>query len=162
MLENYRHILVATDLTPNSVFAFQHAVMLARLSNAQLHLLHVLPEVDASIRSYVSTIMGPGNLDRFEMQHEEQARSLIKSRLEKFAREELAGKPEDLQRVRNVLVKHGHPAALILQLADQLEVDVIVMGTHGKGAMEYTFLGSIAKRVVRKSRIPVLLVPLLD
>ncbi|MBU0966033.1 MAG: universal stress protein [Proteobacteria bacterium] len=88
MLQNYRNILVATDLTPNSVFAFQHAVMMARLSNAQLQLLHVVPEVDASIRGYVSTIMGAGSLDRFEQQHEEKARSLIKIRLEKFAREE--------------------------------------------------------------------------
>ncbi|MBU0908678.1 MAG: universal stress protein [Proteobacteria bacterium] len=60
------------------------------------------------------------------------------------------------------MVKHGHPAAVILQVADQLHADVIVMGTHGKGALEYTFLGSVAKRVVRKSRVPVLLVPLLD
>ncbi|MBU0908677.1 MAG: universal stress protein [Proteobacteria bacterium] len=88
MLQNYRNILVATDLTPTSVFAFQHAVMMARLSNAQLQLLHVVPEVDASIRGYVSTIMGAGSLDRFEQQHEEKARSLIKIRLEKFAREE--------------------------------------------------------------------------
>jgi nucleotide-binding universal stress UspA family protein len=160
MLPNYRNILIATDLTPNAVNAFKHAVMMARRNNARLHLLHVVPEVDAAVRSYVSTIMGEGSLDGFEKKHEEEARAEIKKRLEDFAREELADHPEDLQRIANIEVLHGHPVAQILLEADRIDADVIIVGSHGKGAVEYTFLGSVSERVLRKSKRPVFVVPL--
>lgn len=162
MLPNYSNILVATDLTPNSVEAFKHAVMMARRNNAKLHLLHVVPDVDASVRTYVSTVMGQGSLDKFEKLHEDEAREEIRTRLEAFAKEELADHPEDLQRVESIRVVHGHPAAQILLVADRLDVDVLVMGSHGKGAIEYTFLGSVTERVLRKCRRPVFVIPLAD
>ncbi len=160
MLPNYRNILVATDLSHNAANAFRHAVMMARRNKAKLHLLHVVPEVDASMRSYISALMAKGSLDRFETEHEEAARKELRKELKKFAEEELTDHPEDLQRVASIEVLHGNPVAMILQRADQLDVDVIVMGTHGKGAVEYAFLGSTAEKVLRKTRRPVFVVPI--
>ena len=160
MLPNYENILVATDLTPNAVQAFKHAVMMARRNKANIHLLHVVPEVDPAMRSYIAAMMLKGSLEKFDSQHEEEARQLIRERLQKFASDELADHPEDLQRVKTTEVLHGDPVARILQTADRLEADVIVMGTHGKGQLEYTFLGSVAEKVLRKSRRPVFIVPL--
>jgi nucleotide-binding universal stress UspA family protein len=162
MLPNYSHILVATDLTPNAVEAFKHAVMMARRNNARLHLLYVVPDVDASVRTYISTIMGQGSLDKFEKRHEEEAREEIRTRLEAFARAELADHPEDLQRLESIRIVHGHPAVQILAVADDVDADVVVMGSHGKGALEHTFLGSVAEKVLRKCRRPVFIIPLAD
>jgi nucleotide-binding universal stress UspA family protein len=159
MLPKYQKILVATDLTPNSEHAFKHAVVLARCYDASVYLLHVVPEVDASVRSYVSTIMGQGGLDKFESRHEEEARKEIRRELETFAREELAGHREDLERIVGVNVLHGHPVARILQEADRIGADLIVLGAHGKGAVDYAFLGSVAEKLLRKSRKPVLVIP---
>ena len=78
MLPSYQNILIATDLTPNSEHAFKHAVLLARQSRAKIHLLHIIPEIDASFRSYVSSVMGEGKLEEFESQHVQQARAEIK------------------------------------------------------------------------------------
>jgi nucleotide-binding universal stress UspA family protein len=159
MLPKYQTILVATDLTPNSEHAFKHAVVLARCSDARIYLLHVVPEVDASVRSYVSTIMGQGSLDKFESRHEEEARKEIRQELENFTREELANHEKDLERIAGVDVLHGHPVAGILKEADRIGADLIVLGAHGKGAVDYTFLGSVAEKLLRKARIPVLVVP---
>ena len=160
MLPNYTDILVATDLTPNAVQAFKHAVMMARRNRANIHLLHVVPEVDPAMRSYISALMIKGSLEKFDTQHEAEAREEIRERLKKFAADELADHPEDLDRVVSVDVLHGDPVARILETADRLQIDVIVMGTHGKGAMEYTFLGSVAEKVLRKTRRPVFIIPL--
>jgi nucleotide-binding universal stress UspA family protein len=160
MLPNYKDILIATDLTPNSEHAFKHAVLLARHSKARIHLVHVVPEIDAGFRSYVSAIMGEGKLEKFEVAHEEGARAEIKRELEEFARQELADHPEDLERFAGAIVVHGNPVAQILETADQLDADLIVAGTHGKGALGYTFLGSVAEKLLRKSRRPVFVVPL--
>jgi len=160
MLPNYKNILIATDLTKNSEHAFKHAVLLARHSKARIHLLHVVPGIDAGFRSYVSSIMGEGKLEEFESRHEEGARTEIKRELEEFARKELADHPDDLERFAGAIVVHGSPVAQILQTADRLDADLIVAGTHGKGALEYTFLGSVAEKLLRKSRRPVFVVPL--
>ena len=160
MLPNYKNILITTDLTPNSEHAFKHAVLLARQSKAKIHLLHVVPEIDAGFRSYISSVMGEGNLETFESQHEQQALAEIKKELEAFAREELADHPEDYKNIAGIEVLHGHPVARILQAADRLGADVIVMGSHGKGALEHAFLGSVAEKVLSKCHRPVFVVPL--
>jgi len=162
MLPNYKSILYATDLTPNSEYAFKHAVMLARRSQAKIHLLHVVPEIDAGFRSYVSAVMGEGKLESFEEQHEEQARNGLKKRLEMFANEELADHPEDLKNIAGIEVVHGHAVSEILLAADRFDAEVIVMGTHGKGTRGHTFLGSVAEKVLHKSKKPVFVIPIPD
>ena len=54
---------------------------------------------------------------------------------------------------------HGSPAAEILQAAERHDVELIVLGSHGKGQLHYTFLGSVAEKVVRHADRPVLVVP---
>ncbi len=161
-MPNYKNILYATDMTPNSEYAFKHAVVIARESKAKIHLLHVVPEIDAGFRSYVSAVMGAGNLESFESQHEEQARLDMQKRLEDFAHKELEDHPEDLKNVAGIEVIHGHAATQILRAAGRHEADVIVMGTHGKGALEHTFLGSVAEQVLHKSKKPVFVIPIPD
>jgi nucleotide-binding universal stress UspA family protein len=162
MLPNYKNILYATDLTPNSEYAFKHAIMMTRRSQAKIHLLHVVPEIDAGFRSYVSAVMGDGKLESFEAQHEEEARNGLKKRLETFAQKELEDHPEDLKNIAGIEVVHGHAVSEILLAADRLNADVIVMGTHGKGTRGLTFLGSVAEKVLHKSRKPVFVIPIPD
>ncbi len=160
MLPNYRNILYATDLTANSQYAFKHAVLLARTTQAKIHLLHVIPEIDAGFRTYVSSIMGQGTLESFEAKHEEEARKELTTKLEKFIQDELADRPEDLKNIAGVDVVHGHPVAKILMTADKMDADVIVMGTHGQGAVTHAFLGSVAEKVLRKTKRPVFVIPI--
>jgi len=162
MLPHYKNILYATDLTPNSEFAFKHAMLLARKSSAKVYILHVVPEMDASFRSYVTSMMGDGKLESFESEHEQQARDLLFKRLDNFTREELADHPEDYNNIADIKVIHGHAVAEILKESDKLDADVIVMGTHGKGAISHAFLGSVAEKVLRKSKRPVFVIPIPD
>ena len=53
---------------------------------------------------------------------------------------------------------HGHPFVEILSDAKQHDIDLIVMGTHGRGAIKHMLLGSVAEKVVRKAPCPVLTV----
>ena len=162
MLPSIKSILLATDLSHNATEAFKHAVVLARPGSAKIHLLHVMPEVDISVRSYVSAVMGEGNLDKLEIDHENEARKLIGATLDKFTKEELSDHPEDLDRIGEITIEHGRPAMKILETARRLNVDLIVMASHGKGAIEQTFLGSVTEKVLRSSKRPVYVIPLPD
>lgn len=160
MIPQYKKILYATDLSVNSAHAFKHAVSLARHYQATVTLLHVLPEVDSATMNYVSTVMGAEKLAGLELDHKEEIKDEIRQRLHKFAKEELEDHPEDVKRIADIEVHYGNPVAHILQHADNLDVDLIVLGSHGKGAIKYAFLGSVAEKVLRKCHRPVLIVPL--
>lgn len=161
MLPRYKNILVTTDFSANSVLAFRHAVMLARHNDATIHMLHVIPEIDLSMRSYLSAAMGDEKgLDHFEKLNDSQARQKLKDDLDSFASEELTDHPEDLERFAGTVVVHGDTVSKILETAEGVDSDVIVMGTHGKGAIEHAFLGSVAEKVLHRSRRPVFVIPL--
>ncbi len=155
MIPVYKTILYATDLSPNAAQAFRHAVSLARHYDGKIHILHVLPEVDSAVVNYVSTVMGEGRLGAFEVEHKREVVEEIERRLARFAEQELPDHPEDRARVAGILVSHGDPAVQILEAAEDVDADLIVMGSHGKGRLRHVFLGTVAERVLRKSRRPV-------
>jgi nucleotide-binding universal stress UspA family protein len=160
MLPTYQNILVATDFTPNSDHAFKYAVLMAKQHGAKIHLLHVVPKVDTSMRNYFSIIKGQDWISDFEKQHAAEAYTEIKKELDSFAAKELADAPKDLDLFAGSEVVIGNPVTAILQTADRLEADVIVMGTHSKGVIEHAFLGSVAEKVLHKSTRPIFVVPL--
>lgn len=160
MIPEYKKILYATDLSVNSAYALKHAISLARRYNAKITLLHVLPEVDAATMNYVATVMGESKLAGLELEHKAEIQDEIRRRLHKFAKEELIDHPEDVERIAGIEVHYGNPVAHVLEHADRLGVDMIVLGSHGKGALKYAFLGSVAEKVLRKSHRPMLIVPL--
>ena len=84
----------------------------------------------------------------------------IRERIQKLCKKELADDPEAMEIFETIELVEGFPADLILSKADELDCDVIVMGTYGKGFLEHPYFGSMAKRVVRRSRKPIFVVPL--
>ena len=160
MLPLYKTILVTSDFTPNSDHAFKHAVMLARQNNAKIYLLHVIQRVDSSIRGYLASVVGESRLSEFERNNYNNAQKELQKELDEFAEKELKNYPQDLARFAGSRVVIGHPVQQILATAEELHADVIVMGTHGKGAIEHAFLGSVAEKVLRKTTRPVFTIPL--
>lgn len=58
-----------------------------------------------------------------------------------------------------IIIKQGIPSEIILQEAEKLNVRVIVMGSHGKGLFMDVLLGSVSNEIIKKSKIPVLIIP---
>ncbi len=162
MIPQYKTVLYATDLTPNAAHAFRHAVSLGRAYGARIHLLHVLPEMEPAILNYVSTVMGEDKLADLELAHKDEVRDEIRMKIHAFAKDELVDHPEDQQRIADIEIHHGNPVARILEAADSIDADLIVLGSHGKGRLQYAFLGSVAEKLLRKSKRPTLIVPLND
>ena len=84
----------------------------------------------------------------------------IKRRLRAFAETELKDNPEELKRVASVVVVEGDPAAEILDKADSLNCDVVIMGSHGKGLIRHAFLGSVSEKVLRLIQKPTFIIPI--
>ena len=84
----------------------------------------------------------------------------IKKQLKIFCEKELKNDSECADRVESIELCEGFPPEMILRKADEFNCDAIVMGTHGKGIIRNTFLGSTSKRVLRRTRKPVFIIPL--
>ena len=165
-----KKILYATDLSENARYAFAYAVSLADLYNAAITILHVLPEVpellDQSVIGYISA-------ERWEeiksQQLEEAKEALIGKRREHLAvKEALLQFSEDVKQQQQgagfttdeVIVVRGNPVEEIIKNAEERNCELIVMGTHGLGTLADAMLGSTARRVIRRSKMPVLVVRL--
>ncbi len=139
-----KKILYGTDLTERSEPAFRYAETLAKLADAELHVLHVVGELADRRRSYIPA-------EHFELLEKEVEIHAVKE-MEEFCRKNIKG----VRYTTEIAV--GIPFQQILQCARQIKADLIVIGTHSQMALEHVLVGSTAERVVRRSEIPVLTV----
>lgn len=112
-------------------------------NQAELHLLHVIPD----LQGYASFYVPHPNLGLWQ----EELRQGAISKLQELAEEKFPG-----MKIGSVEVSWGDPAEQINSYAHDQEMDIIVMSTHGRRGLEYALLGSVARKVVRGSKVPVL------
>ena len=84
----------------------------------------------------------------------------IRKRLDDFVQRELENNPARINRDSSIQVIEGEPVVEILKKADEIKADVLIMGTHSKGLVSQTFLGSVATDVLQHSRVPVFIIPI--
>lgn len=160
MIGEIQEILYATDLSPNSAYAFRYALQSAKKHNARLHVLHV---IERPLREFLP-LMFP-NLDQKKLKKMGDERrkaeiQRIRERIQEFAEKERSLGGEAAKRVASIEVVEGEPAVEILKKAEKLNCDVVIMGTHGKGAVGHAFLGSVAEKVLQRITRPVYIIPL--
>jgi len=161
MKPDYQTILYATDLSDNSAAALRHAMTVAERFDARVTILHVMPEMDASIVGYVATVIGEDRMAELELEHEKELQETIREKVAGFVKNELGGE-KDLRGIADIEVHHGNPVVEILKAADRTDADLLVIGSHGKGRLQYAFLGSVAEKLLNKSTRPILVVPLIE
>jgi len=142
----YQRILFCTDFSENADMAFTYALDAAvRRPGSMLYLLHVIPEPDAQFwKTYIYEVEG---VDTKAKQDIDQ----------KIAEVYLPRIPETVQ--FKVVMTIGRDYVQILEFAQQENVDLIVVGRHGRSALENVLFGNVAEKVVRKAPCPVLVVP---
>jgi nucleotide-binding universal stress UspA family protein len=155
MIPQIKKILYATDLSKNSSYAFLFATDMAKRYDAKIVILHVVQ----SFPAYTDAYTGIG----VHIEQKEQGEIIeeIKEYLQDFCRKaEAQVGPPCVSLVSKILVPRGHPPEKILNAADEEDCDAIVLGTHGKGFLAHTFLGSVSSAVVHRTRKPVFIIPL--
>jgi nucleotide-binding universal stress UspA family protein len=142
-----KRVLVATDFGPASESALRYGRALARGFGAELHVLHVTENVFASaMDGYGYAAIPPQVQQDLERAGHKQTEALLDD--------------EDRRELRGIAttVTSNSPADAIVGYARENGVDLIVMGTHGRGAIAHLFMGNVAERVVRMAPCPVLTV----
>jgi nucleotide-binding universal stress UspA family protein len=147
MTRSFTRILVPTDFSAPSNAALTLAKKVAAMSGASLHLLHVLEDPWSTPVYAAEVYVSPPVALREKWL--EGARTLLSTQLA----------PEEQASLRSSqVVMFGTPARTIVEHAKSSGVDLIVMGTHGRGGVDHLLMGSVAERVVRSAACPVLTV----
>ena len=160
MIPKITKILYATDLSPNSKYAMRYALNSAKNHDAQIIILHVLEQVQPTAQFLISAYLDTKRVDKILEQNVDHVKARIEKRMKLFCEKELKDEPNLMDRIGSIEISEGFPAEVILKKADALSCDIIVMGTHGKGFLGNTFLGSTTRKVLRRVRKPVYIIPL--
>jgi len=139
----YESILLPTDGSAGIERVIDHAVELARVHDATIHALYVIDAT--SFTGLPMETSWEGVRQVLESEGEtalDQVRRLV---------------PEDVPIETHTV--EGTPSTEIVRHTREKPVDTVVMGTHGRGGIDRLLLGSVAERVVRKSAVPVVTIP---
>ncbi len=143
---------------------------LADLYGTKITLLHVLPEVSELMDQHVIGYIDPDKWEEIKAEHFKEAKEAligkrkghlaIKDVLHQFSENVKETQAGEGFITDDIIVERGNPVEQILKHAEERNCDLIVMGTHGHGTLADVMLGSTARRVIRRSKIPVLVVRL--
>lgn len=160
MIPQIKKILYATDLSKNSVYAFRYATKIVEKYDAEMIILHVVEPIPSVAKHAMKIYVDESKWEEKIRYEQALAIERIKKRLEEFCKQEAEEAPQCLSQVSNILVRPGYPVEEILKAADEEDCSMIVLGTHGKGFLKQTFLGSVARAVLDRAKRPLFIVPL--
>lgn len=143
-MKTFRRILLSTDFSETAACATEMAIMMAKTFNATLDVLHVM-ESEIPMISDGMVYLPPNYFEELEKQAAEKLEDVIPR--------------EDRDKMAVTLaLRSGSPFVEIIRYAREQKMDLIVMGTHGRGAVAHVLMGNVAEKVVRKANCPVLTV----
>ncbi|MBN1380461.1 MAG: universal stress protein [Deltaproteobacteria bacterium] len=145
-METPKRILVPTDFSESAEKALDYALMLAHEFDAELYLLHIISDIDHHAIDYSLT-------ESMVKQYRETSFNNSKEKMGN----EIKKRPETKDMKVITEIRIGHPYQEILNVTEQKKIDLIVISTHGRSAFIHQIMGSVAERVLRGAKCPILL-----
>jgi nucleotide-binding universal stress UspA family protein len=158
MAYSIRTILYATDLGSHERETFCHAAGLAQQFGARIYIVHALEPIGEFAHSLLDNYLSAEAQANLHQEGFAKVREQLQARLSSFCADELQAKAEEA--AFEIRLIEGRPAQVILDEAKRIGADLIVLGSHGKSALDEMLMGSVAHKVTMKSSVPVLLVPI--
>ncbi len=168
MLTGIKTILFTSNLSESSRVAFNHAGLLASQLNAKIILLHVVEKIPESYETRIVGLFGEDKWAEILARHKEEvqhaligkisSRQMVHTALSEFCREAGIDKDQCGGNQNEIIIKEGDVIETILQQAAEHGCDLIVMGAS-KGLLSGTSVGHHIKSILKKAKVPTLVVP---
>jgi nucleotide-binding universal stress UspA family protein len=143
-MKGFRRILVPTDYSELSISAMDCALLFSKMFGARIHLLHTLDTIPVLALQAVDL-----TTEAVISETERNARN----DLHMFAVSKIGNIPDLVEVVRKGIAEEE-----IVKFANEEDIDLIIMATHGRGGLSHVFMGSVAEKVIQQSPVPVLVV----
>ena len=146
LMNEIKHILVASEFSEHSQIAILRAIGFAKINNAKITVLHVAKKgfFEKTLSNAIPVI------GRVLITPEEHATTLLEKIIQQYSKEKV--------RMKYAVLSGEKPAHKILKYAKENHCDLIIMGAHGKYSIHDWFVGTTAEYIARKTQIPVLII----
>ena len=148
-MADIKRILFATEFSDNSKYALTFAISFAQKYDAMLYILHVIQQPSYPLGMYAEISFDA--MDKFS----QSISDAVEKEMQTLKEKDLKGYPK-----YECMIVHGTPFLEILRMAKEKNVELIVVGTHGRTGLDHVLFGSTAEKVVRRAPCPVLSVRL--
>ena len=146
MNKELKRILFCTDFSPNADYAFGYAIdAVLKRPDSRLYLLHVIPETDSQFwRTYIYEVEDVDN----------KAKHDIDTRIKEAYIDKLPAGVE-----MEIAIRVGKDYQEILDYAQQMDIDLIVLGRQGHSSLQDALFGKVSEKIVRKATCAVMVIP---
>jgi len=142
-MNEIKKILVPIDFSDYSKNALRYAVEFAEIFKAKIFLVYVIEPMIYPTDFSIGQVAIPAVENDMSTRAEVELNNLVKA--------EINGRTES-----QIIIKSGKPFIEIIEAAAELDIDLIIIATHGHTGVEHLLFGSTAEKVVRKAPCPVL------
>ena len=150
-----KKVLIAVDYDPSAQKIAETGYAFAKAMDAQVTLLHVTSDATYYSTLNYSPIMGFDSFSNLDI-----VQTDILNQLQKGAEDYLAKTRQALgDDTIEILIKDGDFGDSILDAAEEINADVIVLGTHSRSGWDKLLMGSVAEKILGKSKIPLFIIP---
>ncbi|MBL8794151.1 MAG: universal stress protein [Planctomycetia bacterium] len=150
-----RHFLLPLDGTPLAEQIIEPAIALGELMDTEYTLLRVIQPVPTT--DYLAERMRTGGTPGVLVAPSETTRAQLHTRAQAYLDQVAERFREKLLRVRTCVAEETQPAVAVLETADHLPADLIAMQTHGRRGLSRLLFGSVADKVLRGAKMPLLI-----
>jgi nucleotide-binding universal stress UspA family protein len=168
MMNPIKSILFATDLSEKCRPAFEFAASMATRYQATMILLHVTETIPGYVESRLKGLFGEEEFEKIARNHQQSMQekliakktsdNFIRAALEQFCFKSGIDDASCDYNSREVVIGNGDVANEIIRQSKKYACDIIILGGR-KGLLKTTSIGSVIKETLRRSKIPVLVVP---
>lgn len=152
-------ILLASDLSISTSSLLQHASELANQYSARLVIVHAVEPLGSLGHALLNAYLKPETTRLMTTTGLDAMLDEVKAQVIDTLTEEHVDGSVDLLQLKEVVVKEGMPVDVILSVADEVEADLIIVGSHCPDMGSTSYLGSVAQKVLTSAAVPVYVVP---
>jgi len=152
-------ILLAADLSVFTPCLLQHASELANQHSAKLIVVHAVEPLGNLGHALLNAYLKPETTHLMTTSGLDAMMDEVKAQVIDILTEEHLGGSVDLLQLGEVIVKAGAPVDVILTVAEDINADLIILGSHSPAVINSASLGTVAQKVLNTAKVPVYVVP---
>jgi nucleotide-binding universal stress UspA family protein len=158
MLPTIRNILFAAGLGNDTGYVFDYALSLARTHGAKIYIIHSHEALNIGDQNLAEIYMLQEGVEDAIEKSQLDSEEKVRVYLEEICQEELKKHSAANELIADIKVSRYAPKAAILKAAEEVDADLILMGSHRHFALGDALLGSTTMKVLHSTRVPVLVV----
>lgn len=158
MIPKINRILYTTGLGSGAPYVFRYALCLAQAHQAKIYVVNAIEPLSTFGQSLVELHISHSQSEQMHQQAQQTVKNNLLTRARKLCEKESANTPGGMNLVEDISVVEGKADQVILARAQEIDADVIIMGTQRHSIVEKALAGSTARNVMHHSQIPVLFI----